>query len=128
MITFYPSSIGTTTVTLKLENNGGNALGGSDSTLIKFNVIVLNNAAIDDNTNAGIEIYPNPASEVLFVNLPDELKSSCRISIYNILGTKVGEYTNLDVINIQSLPIGNYLIVISNEKGFEYKSLINIQR
>jgi len=128
-ITFYPLGVGTTDITLKLKNSGDTALGGNDSLLISFSITVLSTYTdVQTNKFNDIQIYPNPANNVLYLELPEELKTSCTISIIDILGIKEAEYSNISEINTQNFVSGNYLVVISNNEGFIYKTLIRIQK
>ena len=54
-------------------------------------------------------IYPNPASDFLFVDLNDNAPPSS-IQIINSNGKIIGNYTDTTTIDIQTLPKGIYLI------------------
>lgn len=78
---------------------------------------------IDDiNSNSNVIIYPNPASELLFVNIQGvPVNQSTLIQIYNIAGVKVQEqYTFINnneslKIDVSNLNDGLYLMLLSSE-------------
>ena len=59
-------------------------------------------------TKPSIKIYPNPAKDVINLQLPSTAKNY-NISIYNIQGKKIIT-TNKNIINIEDLKSGVYLI------------------
>jgi len=68
---------------------------------------------VDDVVLSGIRIYPNPAKEVLHIDLASDI--SARIKILNIHGQVMLE-KQLDSknvsINISSLPAGLYFVQV----------------
>ena len=83
-------------------------------TFITENNITEENSLKNDNIN----VYPNPASNKLYVCLPDEvLDKNYYISIYNLIGQKLTEmnvYGKTEIIiDIDKYPEGIYLIKIS---------------
>ena len=80
------------------------------------------NVKPDDN----IKIYPNPATEKAFIELPYEYKNT-KISILNMQGQIVNViYSRLSEIelNIADLPNGIYLIMVESSNGTVTKKLI----
>ncbi len=71
-------------------------------------------------------IYPNPAMDYLNVAIFGQLKSDFHISMYNILGDKIKninlkEFIDKPVlINISELPVGIYILKITDEMGYIY--------
>lgn len=73
---------------------------------------------IQTNTNEAsihdlITIYPNPASEYLFINLPEGLDFPMRINIMNSMGQKVLSKTlgsKSNTLNVSQLPPGIYYL------------------
>ncbi|MFZ4741884.1 MAG: T9SS type A sorting domain-containing protein [Bacteroidales bacterium] len=73
-------------------------------------------------SNDRIEIYPNPASSVLMIDLTDNIEVKYSINIYSILGQKKisinGAMGNkVTVIPIDKLSNGLYLIEITTKNG-----------
>ena len=61
-----------------------------------------------------LEIYPNPTSEIVFINLIHD--DNYTVSLYNILGELVLEkLQSIKQINIKDLPIGQYILKIKLE-------------
>ena len=60
------------------------------------------------------ELYPNPATNMLNIEMSNELKS---IEIYNIQGQKVLQ-TNQKQINVSNLPAGMYVIKVQVEEDY----------
>jgi len=61
----------------------------------------------EENKDEKAEIYPNPVSDFLHVNIEDEINTP--ISIYSIYGIKVLE-TSSKVIDVHLLPDGVYML------------------
>ena len=57
------------------------------------------------------EVYPNPVSDILYINNPDFEISN--ISIFNMLGEKiVAQETIKNQIDVSKLPNGMYMVVL----------------
>lgn len=81
-----------------------------DGELIEAGYLNINEVSKDN-----IKIYPNPASDVFYV----ETKETFNVSIYSIDGKLVGKSTN-----IESLSKGIYLVVIKINNLFYSTKLI----
>lgn len=71
--------------------------------------------SIEDTSNDIISIYPNPATDYIYVNT----KVNAQIEIFNIDGQLVKSInisSSKEPINIQDLTAGNYLVRITTEK------------
>jgi len=74
-------------------------------------------------TEQNIDIYPNPASNVLNINCDDNIISSLRI--YNTAGKILMEqYTNDKQLYLNQFTNGFYLVEITTEKGTFLKKLV----
>ncbi len=65
----------------------------------------------DNNTIASINIYPNPASDVIIIDCKE--KQELLISVYAITGSKIFEINSNEItnqINIAALPNGIYIV------------------
>ncbi len=78
-------------------------------------MVLLN---VTDNAHQSIKIYPNPVTESLSVDLPDDLMSAS-MSLYNTLGQKLSERTVYDNVPVEmtTLQSGVYLYNISTVQG-----------
>ena len=74
--------------------------------------------SIPESTNSTIRIYPNPATDVINIDVPANLKY--HTNIYDLNGRLISSSKNKSVIEIQTLPIGVYLIEISDLES-DYK-------
>ena len=72
--------------------------------------------SIDEEFKEQIHIYPNPFSNYLNINVPDEgnIKS---VSIQNIQGQVVYKNGFTSQINLSGLPEGMYFINVENKTG-----------
>jgi surface protein len=68
-------------------------------------------AGFADENQLVVSIYPNPASNTLYI-LGNETPKT--FSIYDVLGKEVIYAKNTDIINLETLPSGVYTIRISN--------------
>ena len=73
----------------------------------------------DTYKDYGFTIYPNPCSD--FINIEPELNSS-KIEIYNSIGEKVAEYSQVQKLDISNYPSGIYTI----KSGNKTKSFVKI--
>ena len=72
------------------------------------------------NNKLNVNVYPNPASEILFIELNSNTKKA-QIIISNILGKEFinSTLTDTNKIEINSLPLGIYMLTIVTENGTE---------
>jgi hypothetical protein len=70
---------------------------------------------INENMLNSTSIYPNPATNFIYINLAQE--SEFTIAIKDILGNTYLTANSLREINISHLPKGTYLIEVSNDRG-----------
>ncbi len=76
----------------------------------------------DELLNAGVNLYPNPVTDILFIESKLPLK---RVEIYSILGEKVKVvHSNFKSIEFGDLSKGIYLIRIFSEKGITVRKLM----
>jgi len=63
-----------------------------------------------------LSLYPNPATDILFVEIPDDVSDNSRLCIYDIMGKLLLSQNidrNLIEININAFPRGLYKVVIT---------------
>lgn len=78
--------------------------------------------AITFKNNPGIALFPNPASEFIFLRGID--KEDYMVKLYTTLGEVVFAERNTSVIDIKSMEKGMYLLVITAPDGGDYNSMI----
>ncbi|NCC88546.1 MAG: T9SS type A sorting domain-containing protein [Clostridia bacterium] len=68
-----------------------------------------------------IEVYPNPASDVLYLNLPENTKD-VRVEIYDNLGRQIITNELLgweNSIDVKQLKAGNYFVrIVSDNRNW----------
>lgn len=76
-----------------------------------------------DAENAGIMLYPNPASDVLSVNIPAKDAQSVSLYILDLKGKVVISGSNINgQIDVSQLPNGLYTVIISTDnRRFSHK-------
>jgi|GEM_PF-2875392 len=85
--------------------------------ILDANGSIISQREFHSKTNA-FEIYPNPTSDYLKVNLEEALNSPLRYSIVNTKGeiVKQGQIDNeADLIDTRSIPTGVYYLSITNK-------------
>ena len=77
-------------------------------------VSFLFNVATDNKEDTRISIYPNPASELIYVNMEGMNPMPDELILYNQLGKKIWSYLKPTItpypINIKNLAAGSYLL------------------
>nr|WP_294824042.1 M1 family aminopeptidase [uncultured Flavobacterium sp.] len=81
--------------------------------ITKNNSIALSRASV--NPLAAIKLYPNPASDLISVEVPENIAIE-RAVIYNTLGQKVMEAAGTSW-NISQLAAGMHFVIIETNKG-----------
>lgn len=83
---------------------------------------VVNVETIANNIN--VQIYPNPASEFILINMPKTI--NIKGKILNMVGQKLLSF-NSELVDISMLSEGIYILMIQTEKGILSKKII-VQR
>jgi hypothetical protein len=93
------------------------------------NPIVLEATTLDDNLSINdsefdksIRLYPNPASGI--VNIESKLSAISKVEIYSVLGTKVLEASDSNIISVENLQSGLYLVKIYSDNKYVTKKLM----
>jgi hypothetical protein len=73
------------------------------------------NKTIDLQLN--FSIYPNPASDFIFINVPDFELIHSQISVLNSLGEEVLTVENSNDVNVSDLDNGIYLMLLRTRSG-----------
>lgn len=74
------------------------------------------------NETIALKLYPNPAQDVLYINLEKGIKLN-KVNIYNSLGQFVTSTKNLK-INTTNLTSGIYFIEVKTDKGSSVKRIV----
>lgn len=69
-------------------------------------------SGINDVNAVNVKAYPNPAVDVLHVNV-----EAPRIDVYNAGGALVADASNADSVNVAHLPAGYYIAVVATADG-----------
>jgi hypothetical protein len=73
------------------------------------------------NVSTNISVYPNPATDVLNININNSSFKNSEVVVYNISGVEVLK-TNMAnssaQLNIENLSNGVYLVKVTNQNGF----------
>lgn len=69
-------------------------------------------SGINDVNAVNVKAYPNPAVDVLHVNV-----EALRIDVYNAGGVLVADASNADSVNVAHLPAGYYIAVVATADG-----------
>jgi PKD repeat protein len=101
---------------LTVDQNGNIIYKGA---LVGWNFVVLNPSSIgiDEDALASSKIYPNPARDVLNVDLPEGLGTT-EVYIFNTSGTLVNKSTFMsgnNTIDVANLPSGMYILQLSSD-------------
>jgi len=89
--------------------------------LIKTNFIQIHdNTGINNYDQLQIDIYPNPAQDIFYIQSPNPINE---VIIINNLGQIVATYSETSIINIDQLANGVYQIIIKTNKEI-YNSFI----
>lgn len=98
-----------------------------DSIYVEGNVMAT---GIDNNDDGGnVNLYPNPSSNIVNIQLNNEITGDVSLKIYNSLGEQLSSEmanpeNNLHSIDIAGFQKGFYYVVISNNKYHIIKKLL----
>ena len=94
--------------------------GGNDPTI---NIFTFGTLSIVDNSIKGIKIYPNPVSDVLYIQ--NENVAISRMELYDVQGKQLFSMVdNLNQINVEYLNNGIYFLKIVSDNGTITKKII----
>ena len=105
---------------------------GSTTGKIKFSKTALRNSlSVNDKTLGSIKVFPNPATEVLFVSISDAKTNTATVSLLDINGKLISQQkasnTNLFsgiAIPVSNLPKGLYLLNVSGGQNAITKKIV----
>ena len=74
------------------------------------------------NTKNNMSIYPNPVKNMLHIATEEKVS---KLSIYNISGSLIRSYDNIDnTIDVSNLTKGMYILVVQSESGISQNKFI----
>ena len=77
---------------------------------------------VEDFSIVELQVFPNPASEMINLRLNDQLAKGAKMEIYNSVGQKLSSFeaqAGQNNINISNLSSGMYHLRISDDKGLK---------
>jgi PKD repeat protein len=111
---------GTYDVTLIVSN-----IAGSDN-LTKYGYIVVSNTGVEiSNFSDNIQVYPNPVSNELIIEIKDNYEQ-INFEIINIIGQSIykGSIVEKAIIQTSDFTPGVYLIKFENGEKFEFRKIV----
>ena len=101
---------------ISVDKNGNILINAVDQGLFRF---VNNTTSVNESTDNGINIYPNPAQNKLHLDTGNKIVKS--ISISDILGNELIDidynYNNPNTLDISTLATGTYFINVMFDDG-----------
>ena len=83
--------------------------------------------AIEPVKKSVFRIYPNPTSDRVYIEMPNDTKlSNCKLTIYNLFGKQIRQDKNFENkwLDVSNLASGVYLLYFKSERFFETKRLV----
>lgn len=105
----YEYNPSTSVYTKKIDFTSANGAAPASSQLLKIDLSLLDttNEVI---SNFKITVYPNPTNSMLIFQSEKEIEN---ITIHNIIGQKLVEFSNTNIIDISNLSNGTYTAKVS---------------
>ena len=97
---------------------------------LSFDTLIATSVSELDRVKTSYRLYPNPASDIVTLNIDNTNNADLILNIYNVIGKLVSSETlrqNQRQINIGYLSNGIYMVVIKSKEWSENQKLI-IQR
>jgi hypothetical protein len=69
-------------------------------------------------------VYPNPASQNVFLELSDEVFN---VEIYSLLGKLITSEHDNKIVNIETLPSGTYILKVTAENRVGFSKIVVIK-
>ncbi len=73
------------------------------------------------NSALQFNVYPNPASQNVFIELSDEVFN---VEIYTLIGKLISRDNNNKIINIEALTPGTYILKVTSNNKVGYKKIV----
>lgn len=86
-----------------------------------IHVIEGGTLGVSENNNNQFTIYPNPAKDIISVQLKQSSSEISEVKIYDLNGRlSLQPNSNQNTINVESLATGTYLLILKNTDGNKY--------
>jgi hypothetical protein len=103
---------GEVNVAIKVQDDGGTDLGGSNSTIMRFKVTVIGTTDLVHHQIGPeqISIYPNPVTQYLHIVSGAEILDE--FEVYNMSGTRllVGKFSDKTTVDVGGLVSGTFIL------------------
>lgn len=124
---------------LKYQHNGDNATADNFSFTVKnpergllgtpiFNIIITQTTAVNNEIpGVVVNVFPNPADNIVEVQLEGEFGKQFNISLLNMNGQIISDEvikTSSTKIDVSNLASGIYIVRIVSDKGFYAQKLV----
>ena len=76
--------------------------------------------------NSKVEIYPNPTSGHINIQSDDDFQE-IEVTVFNLLGDKILSLKNQTIIDLNSLPLGTYFLIIETVDFKETHKIIKLE-
>lgn len=105
------------------DNNSDIIVSSNGQYGSQFNYFIYADApsAINENQNAELSIYPNPANSILNIQSNNQIQS---VELFNIQGQLVAKEGNVNQINVSNLTNGVYMIRIATDNGVKVQKFV----
>ncbi|HEY9113856.1 MAG TPA: Omp28-related outer membrane protein [Bacteroidales bacterium] len=134
-VNFSADSIFSTTYTITVDEsyNFNNCelvaflQNSSSIEVLQADKVSLATLGIADKQEIKLSVYPNPASDKLFVKSETPIRT---IEIHDISGRKLLKVTSesyLEQLNVSSLKSGTYLLFVQTEKGMAVRKFVKLK-
>lgn len=123
----YSSTNGSSCVdSIRYTFYNGSDIADSISIVIKYEASATFD--VEENDLAFDNIYPNPVSQILFIELADQNTRGLTVDLYNLLGSKIRSVdvtSNRIELNVADLHAGIYMCTISkNGTAIETRKIV----
>ena len=102
---------------------------GDGGTINSFSIdicYITNSLGLESNSLTNTSVYPNPTKDLLNIEIPNAVGTS-KLKLYDVQGRFVMETitnTTFEIMNIENLQSGVYLLSIENENNKTVKKVI----
>lgn len=90
-------------------------------------VVTAGPDGVGTGMSPGISVYPNPATDIVNIDLRQAVTPIVSISLLNMLGQQVAGKAvenKIEQLDISNLPEGTYLLLLTDEKGEGHPSAL----
>lgn len=106
----------------------------TDDKSVKLNIVTaVGNPEYD--AGSSLSVYPNPASDILYLDFSNTSSQQITLEVYNLIGKKVIENTeleavggkNLFVINTSDWNPGSYIVSVKDAAGVMHNKVVMVR-